>query len=131
MGTSQNQGGAILLRAKGTVAPLDLSTVNQVPRALSWKLVAAWVALIVAGGQAPGHSGPPQGLVLPNGLLGSSRGRRWPELNSGGKAVEGTRPGSLLQPLLPRVPAALGALLPCIRVARLPLFEAECQEWVF
>ena len=56
MGTSQNQGGAILLRAKGTVAPLDLSTVNQVPRALSWKLVAAWVALIVAGGQAPGQS---------------------------------------------------------------------------
>ena len=29
MGTSQNQAGAILLRAKGTVAPLDLSTVNQ------------------------------------------------------------------------------------------------------
>lgn len=128
MGTSQNQAGAILLRAKGTVAPLDLSTVNQVPRALNWKLLAAWVLLIVAGGQAPGHSGPPQGLVLPNGLLGSSRGRRWPELNSGGK---GTRPGSLLQSLLARVPAALRALPPCIRVARLPLFEAECQEWLF
>lgn len=57
VGTSQNQAGAVLLRAKGAVAPLDLSMVNQVPRALNWKLVAAWVPLTVDGGQAPGHRG--------------------------------------------------------------------------
>lgn len=76
MGTSQNQAGAILLRAKGTVAPLDLSTVNQVPRALNCKLLAAWVPLIVAGGQAPGGptAGPRRGWYFPTGSLAPAAG---------------------------------------------------------
>ena len=80
----QNQAGAIWLRAKGTVAPLDLSRVNQVPRALNWKLVAAWVPPIMAGGQAPGHSGPPQGLLIPTQCLAPDcHGRRSLTLHPG------------------------------------------------
>lgn len=45
--------------------------------------------------------------------------------------MEGNRPGPVLQSLLPRVPATPGALLPCIRVVHLRVFEAECQERLF
>lgn len=54
------------------------------PRALNWKLVAAWVPLIVAGGLAPGHSGPPQGLLLPTRWLAPDcHGRRSLTLHPG------------------------------------------------
>lgn len=71
--TPQNQA-LPKLRAKGTVAPLDLSTINYVPWTLNCKLVAAWVLLVVAGGQAPGYSRYPQGPVLPVGSLAPEAG---------------------------------------------------------
>ena len=74
VGASQNRAGAILPRAKGTLAPPDLSTVNPVARACNWKPVAAWVLPMVARGWAPGHSGPLQGLVLPMGSLPPATG---------------------------------------------------------
>lgn len=124
MGASQNQAGAVLLRAKGAVAPLDLSTVNQVPRALNWKLVAAWLPLIVDGGQAPGHRGgryfQQASLAPATGGAGQSwiaEGKPWKALGQALCSSLFCHQGS--QPL------------PRVRVARLPLFEAKCPESSF
>lgn len=132
VGTSWHPAGAMLLRAKGTVPALDLSTVNQVPRA--GPPLQASGCLSTADRvwrTGPRAQRAPARAGTSSGLIGSSRGRRWAALQSGGKVVEGTGPGSLLQSLLPQVPAAHGALLPCIRGPVCPFSRPNAKKSFF
>lgn len=121
VGTSQNQAGAVLLRAKGAVAPPGPQ--HGEPGAAGPELEASGCLGTADRGRRTGPRAQ-RGPVLPTGSLAPATGGAGQSWIAEGKPWK-----ALGQALCSSLFCHQGSQpLPRVRVARLPLFEAKCQE---